>query len=98
LEFCIKNKPEINRVLNVDIRKDVKSKPLAQLNAFLRLCGLKTIEIRKKDIGKDRIYEYSIDQAKLNVALAIMAKRKIEISQFLVKNLPLTYSEPGVRE
>lgn len=97
-EFCIKNKPEINRVLNVDIRSDVKNKPMAQLNTFLRLCGLKTVEVGKKDIGKNRVYEYAIDPVKLSAALAVIAKRKMYISQFLDRNLQITYSEPGIKE
>lgn len=73
--FCIRYKAKIERLLNVAVRKDVKWKPVAQLNAFLDLCGLKMTNFNTVVMGDKKVYEYHLERVSYDGAMSLIAER-----------------------
>lgn len=71
-QFCQKNSARINRIFNMDIRKDIEDKPTSQLSTFLKMCGLKLEKIKTEYHGKGKVYCYQIS----SYALALMQDKK----------------------
>lgn len=77
VEYLKINKQTIERIFDTDIRKDVNTKPIQQLNVFLRRLGITLIRKAKKrpDGGKD--YLYNINCERINIIEDIIAKRHV---------------------
>lgn len=78
-KYCLKQKAKINRILKVDIRADITTSPLNQLNIFLKVCGLVAKKAVSFNRNKIRVYEYAIDASQLEEALAVIKIRKANI-------------------
>jgi len=73
--YCGRAKLKIQRVLELEIRKDIKEKPTQQLNAFLALCGLKVVVARTVSKGDAKIYEYQLDRTSYDMAEKLIDRR-----------------------
>lgn len=73
--FCGRNKVNIERLLDVAVRKDVRKKPVAQLNAFLALCGLKVTNFNTANNGDNKVYEYRLDPIGYGEAMDLIDRR-----------------------
>ena len=82
VEFCINNKPAINRLLNLEVRRDIFKKSIAQLNTFLRLCSLEVNVSETRNSGKTKIYSYQLDSIKLDFALKLIEKQNKVMKQY----------------
>jgi len=61
---CKTRKALIERVLDIEIRRDVSTKPVTQLNGFLKLIGLKAPKVGTlKQTDGTTVNEYRIDEA-----------------------------------
>lgn len=81
--FCSKFKSKIERLLNIEVRKDLKEKSTLQLNAILSLCGLRVVKTNVCSKGDKKIYEYQLDLESYNQAMDLIdrrAKRKSEVN------------------
>ena len=76
IKFCNSYKPKINSLLNIDVRTDIQTNPVQQLNLFLYLIGLKVTPSSTKRLGKGKVYEYKLNVKKLNTILQIVETRK----------------------
>lgn len=80
IQVCIKLKSIIERQLDINIRKDIKSKPASQLGVFLNLIGIKTVKSRtEKTKNGGKTYFYKIDDKSLrqmNNLIALEEQRK----------------------
>lgn len=75
-KFCSVNKVKIERLLNIEVRKDLKEKPTAQLNAILAVCGLRVAKTNTFSKGEMKIYEYQIDRRSYDEAMGLIAMRE----------------------
>src|SRR6185312_11311093 len=57
-----KNKPVIENALDVEVRADILSKPMSQLNAFLKLAGMSCKLVKKRKLAGKMIYPYALDK------------------------------------
>lgn len=73
--YCGRAKLKIQRLLEIEIRKDLKENPTQQLNAFLSLCGLKAVKVKTVSKGDKKIYEYGLDRVSYNKAMSLIEKR-----------------------
>lgn len=75
ITYIKKNELPLQRLFNSDIRKDIETKPIQQLNVYLRRLGIKTKRKTKKtpDGGKD--YFYTIDPDRLKIIEDIITTR-----------------------
>ena len=73
--YCARAKLKIQRVLEMEIRKDAKEKPTQQLNAFLALCGLKVVVARTVSKVDKKTYEYCLDRVSYDKAMSLIEKR-----------------------
>src|SRR5262249_49552725 len=71
----LENKPIIENVLGLEVRADVRTKPMTQLNAILKLVGLSCKPQKKKAKGR-MIYPYRLDQASYDRMLRLVEKRR----------------------
>jgi Origin of replication binding protein len=69
-------KPIIENVLDLEVRADVRIKPMTQLNAILKLVGLSCKPLRKKKAKGRMIYPYRLDQASYDRMLRLVDKRR----------------------
>jgi len=74
--YCSKNKTKIEKWVNIDVRKDIFSKPVAQLNKFLHVCGLEIKKTKQYANGDQKIYEYMLDSNTLIEIMAIIETRR----------------------
>jgi hypothetical protein len=74
--LCKKSKPKIERVFDVEVGRDVTSNPVAQLNRFLKLCGLKAVKVAQHSKGDQKITEYRINPDTFNEIMALIAHRE----------------------
>jgi Origin of replication binding protein len=70
------NKPIIENVLDLEVRRDVRVKPMTQLNAVLKLVGLSCKPLKKKKANGRMIYPYRLDQASYDRMLRLVEKRR----------------------
>ena len=74
-EYCRDEKALIERLLDVQVRRDVMRNPVQQLGIVLRLFGL---FLDRESIGKQRakkIYKYKVNEPALTERMAIVAHR-----------------------
>lgn len=76
IKFCHSNKSKINRILKIDIRKDILKSPVQQLNVFLNLCGLSASKVSQYDFNTTRIYVYAVNEPLLSQALNVIDIRQ----------------------
>lgn len=76
-KYCnnVQIKIKIERLLEMEVRKDLKSKPTSQLNAFLGLLGLKLVKTKTISKGDKKIYEYGLDRASYDRAMNLITMR-----------------------
>lgn len=74
--FCTRNKVKIERLLNTPVRKDLKTKPIAQLNTLIALCGLKVVTSNTVSKGDKKIYEYTLDPLGYEDAMDLISRRQ----------------------
>lgn len=73
--YCGRAKLKIQRLLEMELRKDLKENPTQQLNAFLSLCGLKAGKVKTTSKGDKKIYEYGFDRMSYDRAMSLIARR-----------------------
>lgn len=61
VQFCKKRKPTIERVLALQVRKDLSRKPMTQLQSMLHVVGLQMERLNPIRSGTDKIYQYRLD-------------------------------------
>lgn len=76
-QYCRKNKLNIEQLLNIDIRRDLESKPVTQLNKFLALIGLKLSVSDTHKIAGKKIYEYRLDEQLLSRMTSLIKIRQL---------------------
>lgn len=74
-EYCRTHKAKIERVLQIEVRRDLEQKPMQQLNRFLDYCGLAVIKTKTFTSGSTKIYEYGFAQTGLEQALTVLQTR-----------------------
>lgn len=79
--YCGRARVKIQRVLEMEIRKDIKEKPTQQLNAVLALCGLKVVVARTVSKGDAKIYEYQLDRKSYDMAMKVIDRRRKSAAQ-----------------
>jgi hypothetical protein len=72
---CIRKKLQIERLLDIPVRKDVRENPIQQLNALLRLVGLSLGKQKAKSSGGNKRYIYTLDGDKLALVQTIADRR-----------------------
>lgn len=75
IKFIRKNRLEYERLLNMNIRKDLRAKPTNTVNHILKLIGLKLGNPKKTTKDKKTIYKYKIDQKSLDEVHQIINQR-----------------------
>jgi hypothetical protein len=75
IKECIRKKLQIERLLDIPVRKDVRDNPVQQLNALLRLVGLSLNKPKTKSSGGGKHYVYTLDGDKLAVVQAFAQRR-----------------------
>ncbi len=74
----LKLKPYIENHLKINIRKDIKNKPVQQLNEILKLVGLKHWNGKAKVINGTKIYNYKLSTDQLNFVNVVLKNRKAQ--------------------
>lgn len=62
---CLRSKLEIERLLDIPVRKNVSTNPTQQLSALLKIIGLSLKKTSTKSAGGDKLYIYTLDAEKL---------------------------------
>ena len=76
IDTCIKHKQRIAQLFNMSLRRDIKEKPVQQLNKLLGLMGLGAIKVKTvKEEGK-KIYLYTIAQESVDTLNKVVERRK----------------------
>jgi hypothetical protein len=73
--YCGRAKLKIQRVFDMELRKDFKEDPTRQLNAFLALCGIKVVVARTVSKGDTKTYEYQLDRKSYDTAMKLIDGR-----------------------
>jgi hypothetical protein len=76
---CISEKARSERVLGIEVRADVGSKALAQLNVYLKMIGLKAVLLKKSSAGGKAVYTYRLDEVLLMRMQFLMQQRRAAI-------------------
>jgi hypothetical protein len=89
VQLCSRNKTVLEGLLGQGIRKDVVENPIRQLNAFLKLIGLKLVALKRPGVrGKSlRLYGFEPLPCSLMLSLARRFRKPDEVIQHL-KDLP----------
>lgn len=75
-KVMIKLKPYIENHLKINIRKDIKDKPVQQLSEVLKLVGLKHWNGKSHVINGTKIYNYKLSKDQLSFVNVVMKNRK----------------------
>lgn len=75
IDVCKKRRASIERLLDMEVRQDLKTKPTAQLNRFLALCGLKLANIKTVSRGDKKIYHYQLERESYDKAMGLIARK-----------------------
>lgn len=62
IKVCKKQKATINRMFDIQVRADLSSKPMTQLNILLGMVGLKAVKVGKKKKGAEETNLYHLDR------------------------------------
>ena len=76
-KLAIKLKPYIENHLGINIRKDIKDKPVQQFGEILKLVGLEHWKTGAQVINNEKVYFYKISPHQLSFVKKIVVKRKI---------------------
>src|SRR5262249_18434166 len=76
IRFCTENKAPLENVLQMEIRADLKAKPVSQLSAVLRLIGLTLQKVGTTKRGAKKIYRYRLDRDSLQRLKALQHRRE----------------------
>jgi hypothetical protein len=63
-------------ILDLEVRADVRGKPMRQLNEILKLVGLSCKPLKKKKAKGTMIYPYRLDQASYDRMMRLVEKRR----------------------
>ena len=69
------NKATIENVLDIEVRGDVRSKPVSQLNVILKLVGRLCIPLNKQKKRGRMVYRYGLDAAGYRAMTELVARR-----------------------
>lgn len=75
VEYLANNKTKIQRWFDIDLRKDMKEKPVQQLGVFLKLMGITWKKKSKKTPSGGKEYYYWIPQERIDALNAIVSRR-----------------------
>ena len=75
VEYLEKNKTKIQRWFDIDLRKDMKQKPVQQLGVFLKLMGITWKKKSKKTPSGGKEYYYRIPQERIDELNDIVSRR-----------------------
>jgi hypothetical protein len=70
------NRKVIENALGVDVRADVREKPVTSLNAILRMIGLRVRNTRRRRVNGRIVREYAFDRAAYGRILKIVERRR----------------------
>lgn len=74
----IKLKPYIENHLKINVRKDIKNKPVQQLTEIIKLVGLKHWNGKAQVINGNKIYNYKLANDQLNFVNVVLENRKTQ--------------------
>ena len=77
IDVCIEEKPAIERMLDMPVRKDIRTKPTSQLRDLLNSVGMNWTRKIKKIDGK-KVYQYSLNQSRWNQLVELSRNRKLK--------------------
>jgi hypothetical protein len=92
-DVCLRNRTVIEELLGLPVRNDVSSNPVRQLNAFLKLAGLKVEEFKRRKKSKKSVREYGFVQAQFD-EMASLA-RKFRSPDEIKADIEETRRDPG---
>jgi hypothetical protein len=72
---CRNNKAEIERLLGIQVRKDIHKNPTQQLGDFLKKIGLSLANPTIQAVGGKKLYRYQLDSDDLEAVQAVYALR-----------------------
>jgi hypothetical protein len=75
-DTMLKDKAIIENVLDLEIRIDLRNKPMRQLNEVLKLIGLRCEQVTKKKTKPRMIYVYQLDPDSYGRMLGLVEKRR----------------------
>ena len=74
-DFVLQHKAVLENLLRLDIRSDLKEKPVQQLSAVLKLIGLKLVKVNTSKVAGQKVYKYKLDPQFLHKMQKIIAAR-----------------------
>jgi hypothetical protein len=77
-QISLKAKKTIETQLELNIQKDVVDKPVQHLSKVLSMVGINLRKSRQKNVNKQRVYFYEIDQSSLLMMSEYAKKRAVE--------------------
>ena len=75
IAYMTANKPTVEKVLGVEVRADLAEKPMAQVNAILKLIGLRVIGSSRKRSNGKRLRRYHFNGS-LPAMMAVVERRR----------------------
>ena len=72
-----KDKSTIENVLDIEVRADIRSKPMRQLNEVLKMIGLRCKPLKRNKTKQKMIYVYRLDQDLYDRMLRLVEKRRV---------------------
>jgi Origin of replication binding protein len=76
ISYSEEHKPQIENLLGVEVGRQLRSKPMRQLNAVLRLVGLKVEKASTRCKGEKKIRGYRLSPHALETATGILRARR----------------------
>jgi hypothetical protein len=77
VDFVVEHKAVLEDLLRLDIRSDVKEKPVQQLSAVLKLIGLRLEKVNSIKVCGYKLYKYRLDPHALGQMHKIVADRRV---------------------
>jgi hypothetical protein len=78
VSICRANRTVIEEIMGEPIRNDVESKPVSQLNRFLRRVGLKVVKAQTEKVAGKKVRRYGIP-ADLRERMTVLARSYLEV-------------------
>ena len=75
-DALVRQKAVIETHLGLEVRSDVKTKPIQQLNGILKLIGLRLEPLRPQKSNGRKVYQYRLDAESLARLRAVIEARK----------------------
>jgi hypothetical protein len=76
VSFVQANRAQIENALSMEVRRDIQSKPMTQLNLVLKLVGLTAMKAGSMKEGSHKVYLYKLDPERLALMTSIVAARQ----------------------